>query len=326
MCVGCLTHRTTEDLTKGNAMPLRCAIVLALAGTAAAEPVSESLTFEHFATIAEMGRIDVNPITGEIAVGTTGPGIGAAHAIRVVGTDGSVRSFGGAVPDPDAVAWDVNGVFGPAGSVIVGGVGGLFAAESNGTSSLLFESSSDFDNPETIAFTPEGDLLIADYGNQRVQLLDSQGRFGTVAASDSPVNQVAVSFATGEILYGDQQGIVSDIGVTGRLLSNGESDGPHLTGLAFGDGSALWGDDVYAVDAKSGDLLRFDGEASSVIATGLFSGADQTGLLGAGIDFLPSGAMVVGIPSTDTIWQVVPTPGTGALIALGSIAALRRRR
>ena len=309
-------------------MSIRSAIVLALAGAAAtaaaAEPTSDRLSFEYLATVPHMGQIDVNAITGEIAVGTTGPGSGSAQQIRVVGTDGSVRSLGSALPDPDAVAWDINGVFGQPGSVIVGGVGGIFSVDPTGSTAMLFEAGVDFANPEDMAFSPAGELLLADYNNARVQQVDAAGRFATVAVSNTFVNQVAVSPISGEILFGDQAGIVSDIGVTGRLLSTGQ--GPHLTGIAFGDGSARWGDDVYAVDAATGDLLRFDGEASSIIASGLFSGADQTGLLGAGIGFLPGGDMVIGVPATDTLWRVVPTPGTTALLALGGLTAIRRRR
>ncbi len=315
-------------MTAPSLMTLRCAITLALAGTvaplAAAQPTSASLRFEHLATVEHMGRIDVNPVTGTIAVGTTGPGDGSAHPIRLVDTAGTVTPFGDAITDPDAVVWDVRGVFAQPGSVLVGGVGGIFALNAAGQASLLFEPGADFANPETMAISPAGELLIADYNNNRVQMADGLGRFATIAASHSPVSQVAVSPFTGEILYGDQDGNVSDIDFTGRLLSNGT--GTHLSGLAFGDGSARWGHDAYAVDAATGDLLRFTGQASTVIASGLFDGAAGSGLFGAGIGFLPGGDMVVGVPATDTLWRVVPAPGTAALLALGGLTAIRRRR
>ncbi|MEO1534672.1 MAG: hypothetical protein AAFS11_03810 [Planctomycetota bacterium] len=309
-------------------MHARCAIVLALAGTtaaaASAQPTSDSLLFERFATVPHMGQFDVHPTTGEIAVGTTGPGSAAKQQVRVVGTDGTVRGVGAAVSDPDAVVWDVHGTFGSAGSILSGGVGGIFSIDPAGPTSLVFSSGVDFGNPEDLDFSDTGELLLADFSSARVQSVDALGRFSTVAVSGSPINQVAVSPATGEIIFGDQAGNVSDTGVTGRLLSNGT--GPHLTGLAFGDGSARWGDDVYAVDAATGDLLRFDGEVSSIIATGLFDGVQPGGLNGAGIGFLPGGDMIVGVPATDTMWRVIPTPGTGALLALGGLTALRRRR
>lgn len=311
-----------------NSSPTRLTLLAVAASTtaatAAAQPASSGLRFEHLATIEHMGRIDVNRVTGTIAVGTTGPHGSAPYAIRTVSPDGTVQTLGAPVPDPDAVVWDVNGVFAEPGSVLVGGVGGIFAVGPAGATSLVFEAGSDFFNPESMAITPAGDLLIADYNNARVQRADAQGSFTTAASSFAPINQVAVSPVTGEILFGDQDGYITGLASSGRLLSDGSNE--HLTGLAFGDGSARWGSDAYAVDAVTGDLLRFDGDESSVIATGLFEDADMSIFNGAGIGFLPGGDMVIGVPATDTLWRVVPTPGTGALLALGGLAALRRRR
>ncbi|MEL6797052.1 MAG: hypothetical protein AAFO89_09560, partial [Planctomycetota bacterium] len=202
--------------------------------------------------------------------------------------------------------------------------GGANREDAADATSLVFEAGPDFFNPESMAITPAGDLLIADYNNDRVQRVDALGTFSTAASALAPVNQVAVSAVTGEVLFGDQDGIVSDIRASGRLLSDGSDE--YLTGLAFGDGSARWGSDAYAVDAVTGDLLRFDGDESSIIATGLFEDADMSIFNGAGIGFLPGGDMVVGVPATDTLWRVVPSPGTGALLALGGLAAVRRRR
>lgn len=310
-------------------MQFRSAIVLPVlaAASVSAEPISDSLSFSRLATLEHIGRIDVNPQTGEIAVGATGPGFGSAQHVRVVGTDGSVRTVGAAVPDPDSVIWDMGGLFADPGSVLVGGVGGLFSVAPTGSTSLLFEAGLDFVNPEDMAFSTANELLIADYNVGRVQSLDTQGRFATVAVSASAVNQVAVSTKTGEILFGDQAGIASGADESGRLLSAGPNS--FITGLAFGDGSALWGDDAYGVDRTTGELLRFRDSGFEVIAQGLFAGFDPgnaTRMPDAAIDFLPTGEMVVAVPTTDTIWTVVPPPASSALFALGGLTAMRRRR
>ncbi len=308
-------------------MLFRTTVLLALAGTcAASEPTSDTLRFTELATLEHIGRIDVNPLTGEIAVGATGPGYGSAQHVRVIGTDGSVRSIGAAVPDPDAVTWDINGLFAEPGSVLVGGVHGIFAIEPGGSTPLVFEAGADVVNPEDMAITPSGELVFADYNPGIVTSVTPGGVFSTVAVSGTAVNQVAVS-RSGEVIFGDQAGIASDINPWGRVLQAGQAS--FVTGLAFGDGSTLWGDDAYGVNRTTGDLLRFADSGAEIIASGLFPGVDPfdaTRMPDAEIAFLPSGEMVVAVPGTDTIWAVVPAPASGALLAFGGLVAARRRR
>ncbi|MEO1583436.1 MAG: PEP-CTERM sorting domain-containing protein [Planctomycetota bacterium] len=318
--------------------PIVCAL---LAGTvaattaslASAEPTSDSLSFTRLATVEHMGRIDVNPFSGEIAVGTTGPGFGAANRIRVVSPDGGVRAVGDAVPDPDAVAWDIDASIGLPGSILVGGIGGVYSVGAyDGFTAQVFEPSPGLVNPEDMALAANGELVFADYNTGRIQSVNGRGDFTTLARSARPVNQITLS-GSGDMLFADQSGgaLVPSSGgpMSFDALSIATPADAFLVGLAFGDGSALWGTDTYAVDRTTGDLLRFGESSTSIIATGLLAGFDP---LDAGrapdadIGFLPTGEMVIAIPSENTIWTVVPSPSTVALLGLGGLTAMVRRR
>ncbi|MGP1273308.1 MAG: hypothetical protein ACTS22_08230 [Phycisphaerales bacterium] len=288
-----------------------------LAGTAGAQPVSDHLQFQLLGIVPDMGRMSVNPITGEIAFGATGPGwAGAANPLRVLGADGSLRTFGGAVKDPDAVLWDVDGRFGQPGSILVGGIGGLFSVAET-ASTLVLPAGEDLVNPEALAFDAAGGLLFADYNASRVQRLDPAGAVSTVSTLDARALQVAVS-PTGAIVAADEFGRAS------MLLSteDGAALGSALSGVAFGAGG-VFGTDAWAVDDTTGALVRFGADGPTPVAFGLVT-PGQRSL--AQIGFAPDGSMILGVPETGEVWSVVPGPASGALLAMGGLLAARRRR
>ncbi len=295
--------------------------VLGLAGLAGAEPVSETLRVTHLGTVSEMGRMSVNAATGEIAFGRTGPGAASAQRVRVMSADGSVREIGSAIEDPDAVTWDLDGVFGPAGSVIVGSQTGLYSVSPLGSVSMIAGASAELVNPEDVVMGADGGLYFADYNTGRVQRLSAHGSFSTMAQANGAVTRVAL----------DAQGNVSAVDGSGSLLSSTieSTGGLVLSELVMGDSSALWGESAYGVDAASGTVVRLGADGShEVLVSGLFDGAD-TGLSGwsdAHLDFLPTGEMVLAVAATGDVYTLVPAPGAVVIAGLGGILAVRRKR
>jgi LPXTG-motif cell wall-anchored protein len=268
-----------------------------------------------------MGRLAIHPITGEIALGATGPGgPGAAQHVRILGLDGSLTAIGAPVPDPDAVVWDTEGLVGPADSVLVAGVGGLYAVTTGGSTERLMPAGEGFFNPEALAFDLDGGLLMADYNTHRVQRLDPDGSFSTVINTSDPVNQIALSSVHG-LVAGDQRGTA--------LIPGSASGEGFYTGIAFGDGSSRWGDDLWAVDRSTGSLVRFGADGPAVLATGLFDGIApdiNDRAPDAQIGFLPTGEMILALPATGEVFAVIPAPASLALLGAGALLTIKRRR
>ncbi len=287
------------------------------ASSGLAEPISGSLTIERVATLENMGRMAVNPVTGEIAFGRTGPGTSDAHAVRVLGTDGSLSEVGTPIRDPDAVAWDMEGNFGPAGSILVGSFKGLFAVTPGGSVNQFAWRGEHLANPEDMTMGDDGSLYYADYGIGKVVRLSRHGNFTPML--DKPgVNRVAI----------DSEGHVEAVDVGGLLSTNGQAPQGSFSEIAIGDGSALWGEDRYVFDSDAGSLLRLLNDGSSeVLATGFFDElAEQPDQMVAQIGFMPSGEMVVGVPDTGAVYTLVPAPGAVTLAGLGALLAVRRKR
>ncbi|MCA9273009.1 MAG: hypothetical protein KDA31_08195 [Phycisphaerales bacterium] len=282
-----------------------------------AEPVSSSLTIERVATVENMGRMAVNPATGEIAFGRTGPGASDAFAVRVLGADWNLREVGAPIRDPDAVVWDMDGSFGPAGSILVGSFKGLFAVTPSGGVHQFAWRGEDLANPEDMVMGDDGSLYYADYTLGRVMRLSMHGSFAELM--DKPgVNRVAI----------DANGHVEAVDVAGLLSTAGLAPQGRFSEIAFGDGSALWGDDRYVFDSDAGSLLRLLGDGSSeVLATGFFDElAERPDRLVAQIGFMPSGEMVVSVPDTGAVYTLVPAPGAATLAGLGAVLAVKRKR
>lgn len=297
------------------------ASVVFTAGLACAEPVSDYLTIERLATVENMGRMSVNPVTGEVAFGTTGPGAGSSQQIRVMQPDGTVSAFGAAVPDPDAVAWDIDGSFGPAGSVLVGSNQGLYSVSPAGNSYRFAQTGPDLDNPEDIVVGRDGALYFADYGLSRIQRLSMHGSYSTLALTSNSATRVVI----------DDNGRVSGLDASGSLTSAtlSQTQGASLSELAFGNGTLEWERGAYAVDSDLGALIRLYNDGSSlVLATGLFDGVDQSvpGWSDAHIGFAPTGEMYLGVPATGAVYSLVPAPGAVVIAGLGGLLALPRRR
>jgi len=292
------------------------------AGLATAEPVSQSLTIQRIATIENMGRMAVNPVTGEVAFGTTGPGAGNAQFIRVMQPSGSVSQFGNsAIADPDAVAWDMEGSFGQAGSVLVGGVGGLFSVNPQGGVFQFAQPGQDVSNPEDMVMGADGALYFADYGLSQVQRLSIHGNFSTMMQTPNPTKRVAI----------DTAGNVSAVDSTGSLISSTQSGAPgtYYSDLEFASHDLGWDGGTYAVDAGTGALIQIlDNGTTSILASGFLDGVDlsQPNASDVHMGFTPTGEMLVAVPATGAVYSLVPAPGAVVLAGLGGALAIRRKR
>ena len=111
-----------------------------------------------------------------------------------------------------------------------------------------------FNEPSGLAFTPSGDLLVADAGNQRIRLINTDGEVSTVAGSgdafipgttyvnggyaDGLVAEAQFNFPKSIVALNDDQFIIADTyNHVLRLIQNGEVSTLAGTGYAgFNDG------------------------------------------------------------------------------------------
>jgi hypothetical protein len=303
---------------------ISCALVCGLAaGLVSAEPVSQNLSIERLATIEDMGRMAVNPVTGEVAFGSTGPGSSTSRQfIRVMQPDGSVSSFGNsAMPDPDAVAWDMDGSFGPAGSILVGGFQGMYSVNPQGDVFQFAFRGQDLMNPEDMVVGADGSLYFADYGLSQVKRLSVHGSFSTLIDTPMPAKRVLV----------DERGNASALDSSGLLTSETLSgvNGTYYSDVEIGHESLGWDGGTYAVDASTGELMRILSDGTKyILASGLLDGVDlsQPNASDAHIGFTPTGEMLVAIPATGAVYSLVPAPGAVVIAGLGGLLSIRRKR
>ncbi len=289
------------------------------AASGLAEPISDSLTIRRLATIEDMGRMAVNPETGEIAFGRTGPGANDAHYVRVLSPEGMISQAGDvAIRDPDAVAWDMDGSFGPAGSILVGSFKGLFAITPGNHVNQFAWRGEDLMNPSDMVMGDDGGLYYADYGLGKVMRLSPHGSFSEMM--DVP-GAVGVDI--------DEAGRLAAVDLAGSLTTSPAAAPGRFSEITFGNGSDLWGNDRYAIDADSGELVRLMSNGSArVLASGFFDELEvRPDRLVAQIGFLPTGEMVVSVPDTGAVYTLVPAPGAAVVLAgLGGVLAVRRGR
>lgn len=112
-----------------------------------------------------------------------------------------------------------------------------------------------FNEPSGLAFTPSGDLLVADAGNQRIRLINADGEVSTIAGSgdafipgttyinggyeDGVVDEAAFNFPKSVVALNDNQFIIADTyNHVLRLIHNEEVSTLAGTGYAgFNDGN-----------------------------------------------------------------------------------------
>lgn len=305
------------------------------AGSAAAQLVASAgptpaidrmarLTVEAFADAPWVGRMSVHPEGDRVALGRVGPGSGTWYRVREMDTEtGAVAERGvRTIPDPDSVAWDIDGSFAPPGSILVGGVHGIFAVSPTGAVSLAIPSSPWIDNPEDLRLDPRGDLIVASYSARALVRVDHRtGAQTPLQLFSAGILQFDVA-ADGSFRVIDPAGGVRAVGPDGENRGNAGSF--DATGIAISPGG-VWDEGVYTCDMRTGELLHID-DAGRVrtLFTDVFAPVPaEPGVVqppAVELAFSPSGEMYIGVPDEGVVYRVsagicfrIDTNGNGTI-------------
>jgi len=284
---------------------------------ATAEPVIFGRTVNTYSTVPDAIELSFGS-SGELFTGSSGA---TAKIHRVAPGGASFAEYGAiANADPDTVRFD------PAGTISGGNPGAVLVAGRDGTagyvrailpdeSQISIIADAPFTNPNVIHFDASGRLIIADnlggvfaYDgvNPASQLYMLPARNGGLETSDD-----------GHIYTAANDGVFRIHDAAGNLVDGDfyTDPTPASYALAFGPGNSWWGDELYAIDRGSGEMLRID---AAGLATVVGSGWNAAGDL----EFGPDGAMYVSLPGEDRVVSIVPEPSSLALAALGGFASL----
>ncbi len=271
-------------------------------------PWAADLIVEAVADAPWIGRMSHHPDGSRIALGRVGPGSGTWYHVREMNTaTGDVEERGSrTIPDPDSVAWDTEGSFAPAGSILVGGVHGVFAVDPAGEVTLAIPPGGWLSNPEDMRFDAQGNLVIANYGTRALVRWDRHTHESALLHyfSDGILQFDVASDGSFRVI--DPAGGVRTISVEGDDL--GVAGSFPCTGIAASPGG-VWGEGVFVGDQRTGDLLRLrDDGSSEVLFAGVFTGVSpQPGRVlppSVELTFSPGGVLYVGVPETGAIYRI----------------------
>lgn len=296
---------------------------------AAAAPAVPGFTVTSYAVVADQSRITFGS-DGSLFIGNTNNAGSGASLHRVAPGGGAVGGYGPAVFDPDAVLFDASGVVsGVPGSVLVGG-DAITAIRPDQTSVVLFSGAAGFSNVGDLAFDQSGRLLFTDSGNgdpNRRAVFAVEGgiltRLFSEAGGETP-DSIAVS-ATNQIYTSRSDGGISVHAADGSLVNGSFSAALNpYPAIDFARGGTF-GDQLYALDAVTGVLWRFDAAGqAAMVGSGFGPNSNE-------IAFGPDGALYVGDFNNHLVLRVaaVPEPASWGLMLAGAAAValrLRRRR
>lgn len=307
-------------------------IVTLLAGVVgvASAQIVPGYSIELYANVTDPIELAFDP-TGILYVGRDNEGSGGtdADAVRIhrVGLGGApVVEYGNsAIPDPDSVVVDVNGVFGTPGAVLVAGTTGpgvgAMSTIQPGTQnvSVLFGPNATLLNINDMKFDSSGRLILAQNSGN---VLVSTGAMPTVLFSlGIPNGQIDIA-ASDNIYTAALDGVIRVHAPDGTLIDNS-----FVTGLGAGQSSkiaigsgTLFGNDLLVLNFGNGDLLRVDSLGNStVIGTGFNTTISD-------IEFGPDGFLYLSDYANDQVLRITPEPTSLVLLGIGALALVRRRR
>lgn len=312
--------------------------LLFFATAASAQTVDPDFFIEEWATVTDPMKISFDA-SGHLFAGRdnsgSGGGFGDAVKIHRIESDGASFSEYGmtSIPDPDAVAVDVDGVFGTPGAVLMGGIisnasGGQIASVlPDETVVPLFGPTTSFHNVTDMVFDHAGRFLFTNFPNPSTS---TAGVFVSTGAGDPPSVLVAtgvraagiavdpnddiyISTDDGRIQIYDSAGTLIDanflvgLGIAGPPLAVGELDGGPLR--------------VYTV-TSAGSLLEVDLLGNQLVIGSGFAGASDLEFGADGLLYISElgGDRVLRLPEPSGMWIA----GAGALALLGRRRSLRR--
>ena len=315
-----------------------CVLGLLLQATfASAQTVDPSLALETWATVTDPMKISFdaneNLFAGRDNSGSGG-GFGDAVKIHRIESDGlSFAEYGDSlIPDPDAVAVDIDGIFGTVGAVLMGGIisngsGGQIASVlPDETVVALFGPTTSFHNVSDMVFDSTGRFLFTNYPNPSTStagifastgagdfpsLLASTGvRVGGIAVD--PSDRIFVSTEDGRIQIYDSAGALIDanfvqsLGIAAAPLTLGQLAGAPLS--------------LYTVNS-GGSLLEVDMLGVATTIGSGFAGAID-------LEFGADGLLYISELSQDRVMRVPEASGMllSGIVLLVGLARARRLR
>ena len=279
-------------------------------GGAMAEPVVPGAAVTVYATVTDPVSLAFDA-AGYMYVGrdNSGSGGGNGDAVKIhrVSPGGSpVIEYGAsAILDPDAVIVDVDGLFGDAGAVVVGGfisiaTGGHITRILPDQSVVpLFGPTKSWENPSWFVFDLDGRMLFSNFanpGNTPPGIYQSTGGTPTALALTTMNPRSIAVDSLNRIFITHTDGTIKLYDETGALLNGAFATGLGASPvLAIGtfDGSS---ESVFAIDT-AGHLLRIS--MAGVVTT------IGSGFVGQSwMRFGPDGALYVSDFSNDRVLRV----------------------
>lgn len=309
---------------------------LMLPALSSAQTVVPGLEVGVYATVTDPMKMSFDT-NGDLFVGRdnsgSGGGFGDPVKIHRIAAGGAtfVEYGNSMIPDPDAVIVDVDGIFGTAGAVLMGGIisnalgGQIASVQPDQTVVTLFGPTTTFHNPSEFVFDSLGRFLFTNHPNPATS---TQGVFESTGAGDPPtlLFTTTVNISSMALDPSDQIYLATDDGRIEQRDFNGTLlDANFVTGLGYAGAPITIGQlgavplSLYTVDL-AGDLLEVDMLGNeTVIGSGFTNVIDM--------EFGPDDALYLTELANDRVLRL-PEP-SGMLffgIAFLSLLGKRRRR
>ncbi|HSG09916.1 MAG TPA: Ig-like domain-containing protein [Longimicrobiales bacterium] len=324
--VASVTAQTGSNTATVTGLAPGTTTLRATAGTKESGPVALTVTPSAttyarsvFATVPDAITIDFDA-QGNLFVGNTGVTMGGndvyAH-VRKVTPQADTTRFGAAVADPDALLVDRQARVSTLGAnalLVTGAYDSQYSnnhvteikADGSVTRALVESAPPLLSNPSALAFLPNGDLLVGNYGNSTVTRVRRTGNGALELvpfyADNSAANGLGSVVVLDQVVYvvtGSKKLTALDTAGAVIALDRWPSGGSAKPALLAVDGSGNFGDGLI-VAASDGTLWRMDTSGSQLARVGDFTFTPP--IYGVGIS--PADGALYVLEQSGTIWKV----------------------